>query len=110
MDGTVSECSISHRRADSAAGGISSITRRTADTNSGTTRLAKKIKIPNRAKNDKRMHTGRLLLSTDAFLLFGKYMFPWLFALLFLALFVVAAAVILMWIYKKGTKIFRFLN
>ena len=53
---------------------------------------------------------GISLLPLGAFLLFGKYMFPWLFALLFLVLFVAAAAVILTWIYKRGTRIFKYLN
>ena len=53
---------------------------------------------------------GISLLPLGGFFLFGKYMYAWLFALLFLILFVVGTAVMLSWIYKKGTKIFRFLS
>jgi ABC-2 type transport system permease protein len=53
---------------------------------------------------------GISLLPLGAFFLFGKYMYAWLFALIVLVLFVTVATVTLLWIYKKGTKIFRFLN
>ena len=53
---------------------------------------------------------GIALLPLGAFFLFGKYMLSWLFAVLVLAVFVAAATVVLTWIRKKGTKIFRFLN
>ena len=53
---------------------------------------------------------GIALVPLGCFFLFGKYMWPWLFALIFLVLFVGATAVILMWIHKKGTKIFRYLS
>ena len=53
---------------------------------------------------------GISLLPLGGFLLFGEYLAPWLFALLFLAIFVAVTVLVLTWIYKKGTKIFRFLN
>ena len=53
---------------------------------------------------------GIALLPLGAFFLFGKYMLSWLFAVLVLAVFVAVATVVLTWIRKKGTKIFRFLN
>ena len=53
---------------------------------------------------------GISLLPLGAFFLFGEYIFPWLFALIFLVLFVAVTGFALSWIYKKGTKIFRFLN
>ncbi|MBQ5929549.1 MAG: hypothetical protein IIX02_02045, partial [Clostridia bacterium] len=53
---------------------------------------------------------GISLLPLGAFLLFGEYIASWLFAVIFLALFAAAALVVLLWIYKKGTKIFKFLG
>ena len=53
---------------------------------------------------------GIALVPLGCFFLFGKYMWPWLYALIFLLLFVGVTAVVLAWIYKKGTKIFRYLN
>lgn len=53
---------------------------------------------------------GISLLPLGAFFLFGKYIPSWLFALIFLVVFVGVTAIVLTWIYKKGTKIFRFLN
>ena len=53
---------------------------------------------------------GIALVPLGCFFLFGKYMWPWLFALIFLVLFVLVTVIILMWIYKKGTKIFRYLS
>ena len=53
---------------------------------------------------------GISLLPLGAFLLFGKHLAPWLFVLIFLVLFVAVTVFVLVWIYKKGTKIFRFLH
>ncbi|MBO5737245.1 MAG: hypothetical protein J6S04_05510 [Clostridia bacterium] len=53
---------------------------------------------------------GIVLVPLGAFLLFGKYMRSWLFALIFLVLFVGVTVFVLTWIYKKGTKIFRYLD
>ena len=53
---------------------------------------------------------GISLLPLGGFFLFGKYMAVWLYALVCLVLFAGGTVAVLLWIYKKGTKIFRTLN
>lgn len=53
---------------------------------------------------------GISLLPLGGFFLFGKYMGAWAYGLGCLALFMAVSTLVLLWIYKKGTKIFQFLN
>ena len=59
ISGISSRWAMAHSRISSITGGISSAMSRILETSSGTTRYTTPVIIRTRARNDKRMHTGR---------------------------------------------------